>query len=284
MSTRLLRLRPDEQRNAEQLREQYLVEKELATRLRMSSAAERGKLYSAVYDELFRRIPHHSQLLNKASAEQRSKRIEQQLNFLAPWLQPQTKFLEVGAGDCALSFAVARKVAHVYAVDVSASITDNADKPQNFTLILSDGTSIPVADGSITLAYSNQLMEHLHPDDALQQLANIHRALARGGVYICLTPNRLTGPHDISQYFDSVATGFHLKEYTFRELIPLFRRVGFSSVSQCFRKRNARVRIPGLIVRSLERSIDALPRGARTRASSTRAVRGLLDICLIATK
>lgn len=37
-----------------------------------------------------------------------------------------------------------------------------------------------------------------------RQLANFHRALAVGGVYICVTPNRLGGPQDISQHFDQV--------------------------------------------------------------------------------
>ena len=83
-------------------------------------------------------------------------------------------------------------------------------------VVLSDGVSVEVPAASVTLAYSNQLMEHLHPDDALVQLRNIVRALAPGGLYV-RHPNRLTGPHDISMYFDRVATGFHLKEYTATE-------------------------------------------------------------------
>lgn len=275
---------PDETRTPEQLREQYLLEKELATILRRATAAERGRLYSSAYEELFRRTPHHSQLLNKASPAQQARRIERQMSLLGPWLTPQTMFLEIGAGDCALSLAAAQRVAHVYALDVSAAITQIAKTPQNFTLLLSDGTSIPVPDGSITVAYSNQLMEHLHPDDALQQLANIYRALAPGGVYICLTPNRLTGPHDISRYFDTVATGFHLQEYTCRELIPKFQRVGFRAVHQYLRRRKSHVRLPDLLVRSVECSIERLPLGLRTRASTTRLVRGLLEIRLIARK
>ena len=73
-------------------------------------------------------------------------------------------------------------------------------------------------------------MEHLHPDDAFEQLENIYRALTPGGVYICVTPNRLSGPHDISSLYDEVATGFHLKEYSISELHSLFRRVGFSRI------------------------------------------------------
>jgi hypothetical protein len=31
-------------------------------------------------------------------------------------------------------------------------------------------------------------MEHLHPEDAFEQLRNIIRALAPGGRYVCITP------------------------------------------------------------------------------------------------
>ncbi len=275
---------PSETRSPEQLHQQYLVEKELAARLKNASERERGTLYSETYDELYRRVPHHPQLSNKVSPAEQSRRIARQLSFLSSWLKLDTVFLEIGAGDCALSFAVAKKVAKVYGLDVSESVTYSATKPDNFTLILSDGTSIPLPEGEVTLAFSNQLMEHLHPEDALRQLRNIHSALAPGGSYICLTPNRLTGPHDISRYFDPVATGFHLKEYTCNELIDLFREVGFKSVHQCFRTRESLIRGSNLLTCSVERSIEKLPDALRTRVSSGKWIRGLLEIRLIATK
>ena len=73
-------------------------------------------------------------------------------------------------------------------------------------------------------------MEHLHPDDAIVQLTNIKNALTNGGKYICITPNRINGPHDISRYFDKEASGFHLKEYTFTDLNKIFKNIGFSTV------------------------------------------------------
>ena len=117
-----------------------------------------------------------------------------------------------------MSLEMARLVKQVYAIDVSKEMTKGLVFPANFHLILSDGIGIPVPANSIDVAYSNNLVEHLHPDDAVEQLRNIHQALAPGGVYICVTPNRLKGPHDVSKYFDTVATGFHLKEYTVSEL------------------------------------------------------------------
>ena len=107
---------------------------------------------------------------------------------------------------------LAKYVQRVYAIDVSDEISGKTKLPHNCNLILSDGTSIPVDPGSVDIAYSNQLMEHLHPDDAVEQLYHIHEALKPGGMYICITPNRLCGPHDISRSFDDTPRGFHLRE------------------------------------------------------------------------
>lgn len=282
---RLLKQPPaGENRTIDQLYEHYVVEKELASRLKNATGSERGGLYTAVYEELYRRIPHHPQLRNKTSADEQAKRIARQLSSLDPWLKPDTVFLEIGAGDCALSFAVAKRVSKAYGLDVSPAVTYNATQPANFELVISDGTNVPIPAGTVTLAFSNQLMEHLHPDDALQQLQNIYDALAPGGAYICLTPNKLTGPHDISRYFEPVASGFHLKEYTCGELTTLFKRVGFKSARQCFRTRDSLVPGSTATTRLLESSLQFMPRGLRTRVLKNRAVRGLLELRIIAQK
>ena len=59
----------------------------------------------------------------------------------------------------------------------NSEISRNQDRPANASLVLSDGSSVPVLPDSVDGAYSRQLMEHLHPDDAMDQLANLPRAL-----------------------------------------------------------------------------------------------------------
>lgn len=229
-SKRITRIAEDKDMTVEQVIEHYEVEKELATRLRNSTREERiqQKLYTSIYDEMFRRVPYHTMLEGEKSAAARSEHIAGLVSFLSRYLEPDTVFLEIGAGDCRLSSEIATRVRKVYALDVSEDITKNAELPANAELILSDGVSIPVPANSVDVAYSDQLMEHLHPDDAVEQLGNIYDALAPGGTYVCTTPNRLIGPRDISAGFDDVATGFHLKEYLPTELSELFRQAGFS--------------------------------------------------------
>jgi len=263
------------------VREHYEIERELADKLRNSKPDDRQKLYSEVYDEFYRRVPNHPQLVQKMSADETRRAIAKQMRVLGRFLDRESIYLEVGPGDCALAMHVASRTNKVYAIDVSAEISKTKKTPENFELIVSDGTSIPVDEESVDIAYSNQLMEHLHPDDATKQLKNIYHALKPGGKYICATPNRLSGPHDVSYYFDDVATGFHLKEYTIGELRALMRSVGFRK----FRYYAAgRLRLPVRLVESIEWLVEHLPGRLSKKVGRFRPMRILLGLTLVGVK
>ncbi|MDP9179471.1 MAG: class I SAM-dependent methyltransferase, partial [Gemmatimonadota bacterium] len=151
-----------------------------------------------MYDELFRLVPEHPQLVRKRSPKQARNVIAAQIRFLEPYLRSSSTFLELGAGDCALSREVSKRVKQVFALDVSRTITAAIDPPDNMTVIICDGCTIPLPPETVDVAYSNQLLEHLHPDDAVEQLRSVRSVLKPGGTYLCVTPNRLSGPHDIS--------------------------------------------------------------------------------------
>src|SRR3990172_3410322 len=271
-------------RTPEQIREHYEIEKGLADRLRRAGKEERRTLYTTVYDELFRRVPHHQQLTRKVDAAAKARAVAWLVKFLDRFLYPGSVYLEVGPGDCALAVAMTGRARQVYAVDVSDEITKSAGFPPNFQLILSDGCSIPVPERSVDLAFSNQLMEHLHPDDAMEQLRNIHASMVEGGRYVCITPNRLTGPHDISRHYDDVATGLHLKEYTAGELADMFRNAGFTDVSVFVGIRGRYVQVPLVMAVLLESLAEALPRVLRRKVMKWRLFRMLFGVVLAAQK
>lgn len=273
-----------EQRTIERLRAHFEIEVELANRLRNASKEQRATLYSIVYDELFRRVPDHPQLTQKSSEGASSRDISAHLETLKSLLRKGSTFLEIGPGDCALSFQIAKFAKQVYAVDVSDEITKSSVAPQNFKLAISDGCSIPVSENSIDVAFSDQLMEHLHPDDALEQLKNIHRALAPGGVYVCITPSRLDGPHDISKYFESSARGFHLKEYTIEELNALFKKVGFSKVRQSIGGKGKFLSISVLPSIICERLLAIFPYRMRKSLAARFPFRTMLAIRILGYK
>ena len=272
-----------EKRTPNQLREHYEIERKLANKLLNASKEERGHLYSTLYDELYRRVPNHPQLTRKESNLSYVSACRKML-LLRRFLTSDSKFLEIGPGDCILSFEVAKHVKKVYAIDVSEEITRTKKSPQNFELIISDGCDIPVPENSIDIAYSNNLMEHLHPEDAFDQLRNIYRALTDGGKYLCITPNCLSGPHDISRYFSNRATGFHLKEYTVTELSQLFQSVGFRRLRTYIGSDAISIRFPMFSVELCEKTIGLLPFLLRKRISRMLPFRVLLGITILAFK
>jgi SAM-dependent methyltransferase len=273
-----------ENRTIEQLRAHYEIERDLANRLRNASRQERRYLYSSLYDELYKRVPLHPQLTRKASPRETELAVSAQIQFIKPFLGKDIAFLEVGPGDCALSFEAAKSASKVYAVDVSDKITESVARPPNFHLILSDGSSIPLPPNSVNLAYSNHLIEHLHPDDTFEQLENIFQAMAPSGICICITPNRLSGPHDISRYFDQVATGFHLKEYSILELSSLFRKVGFSRVRIYIGVKGKYAGLPAFPIVLCETLLGMLPYALRKIIMRIQPFRLLNEIRMIGIK
>lgn len=270
-------------RTSEQILEHYTVEREIADRLRHSSAVERQTLYTAAYDELFKKLPHHP-LIQPQSQDEHQRQLKKHVRNLAGFINKDAVFVEVGPGDCSVSLEVAKVAKQVFAIDVSNEVTKNADAPANFQLIISNGSDIPVPQGTIDVVYSDQLMEHLHPDDALEQLRNIYAALKPGGTYFCITPNRLSGPHDVSRDFDDEATGLHLREYTATDLSGILRDAGFSKTRIFLRVGSLVLKLRLLPYKVVETILAKMPHRVRKLLTHNRAASFLLGVKLVATK
>ncbi|WP_442508743.1 class I SAM-dependent methyltransferase [Novipirellula sp. SH528] len=248
-----------DQRSADEICHHYAVERELSDQLRHSNKEDRKQLYTSLYDEICKRVPNIPGWNVPLPPDALRRSVENKVKFLKQLATDDATYLEIGPGDCSVSLAMADKVGKVIAVDVSTEITRNLSTPDNFEIIISDGTSIDVPEQSVDVAYSNQLMEHLHPDDALEQLENVFRSLKPGGAYICVTPNKLSGPHDVSKYFDDTPTGFHLKEYSTTELASIFRNAGFGKVNPYIWVKEKLIVLPLMPVQVLETTLGWLP-------------------------
>ncbi len=272
------------QRSKERLRAHFDIESELANRLKTADKSARQRLYAELYDELYSRVPDHPMLAHKSSPQDRQVQVDGEMRLLSRFLNPECVLLEIGAGDCRLSFAAAQQVRQVYGLEVSAEIAKCDHAPRNFSLILSDGTSIDLPDSSVDVAYSNQLLEHLHSDDAAEQTRNVWRVLKPGGKYVCVTPNRISGPHDISRYFSNHACGFHLKEYSNVDLSSLFRSVGFRKVTAWAGAKGKFAPVPLFTVAAYEAILSLMPRRLRQMLGKLAPSRALLGIRMVAEK
>lgn len=259
-------LRPDylmtqkqrgDRRSTERLIAHYLLERRLAERLLSSPKTERGKVYSQVYAELFASLPDHPQHTRGSADDARS--IQLNVKYLRDLLTQDCAFLEIGCGDAATSFAVAGSVGHAYGLDVTDALIPYDDAPPNFHFLKTRSTNIDLPDNTVDIAFSNQLMEHLHPEDALEQLGEVIRVLRPGGAYWCRTPNRVTGPHDVSRYFDYVATGLHLQEYDYRSIRKLFKQAGFRHVRFDVMARGRKARFPYWMAWAAESFLTHVP-------------------------
>jgi ubiquinone/menaquinone biosynthesis C-methylase UbiE len=270
-----------DKRKPDRLIAHYELERRLADRLRASSRHERRTLYTELYSELFASLPDHPQ--NIKTTRSQSARTANQVRLLHPMLTPDCVYLELGCGDAAVTFALAKLAATTIGVDVTDSLIDFSSAPPNFLFVRTSGVEISLTDNSVDLAYSNQLIEHLHVDDVEDHLREMARVLKPGGRYVCATPNRVTGPHDISYCFDETATGFHLREYDYGSIRALFQGAGFNQVRFAVVVRGRRLSSPPYpMLRLLELALLKASNGFRRRAAEL--IKPLMGITAIATR
>jgi SAM-dependent methyltransferase len=167
---------------------------------------------------------------------------------------------------------------------VASSLSSGVSKPDNFSFLQTNGRTFDLEDESVDVAYSNQLMEHLHVDDAQAQLQEILRVLKQGGRYVCVTPNRIGGPWDISMYFDKQATGFHMKEYTVGELRTMFQNLGCSAVNVYGGGKGIFFRLPVGFVCACEWLLQKFPDVISTPLARSLPGRAVLGIRIVAIK
>jgi SAM-dependent methyltransferase len=277
-----LRSAKNEPRSAERLAAHYAVEVRLARQLAGADREVRSTLYADVYRELFASVEDHPQ--NRAKTGVRQDRIRAQVAFLGRWLRPGSTYVEIGCGDAVLTKAIAPSVARAVGIDVTPVLVDFAGAPASFAFVKTDGTELGLPSDTADLVYSNQLMEHLHVDDAVAQLREVFRILKPGGRYVCCTPNRLTGPHDISCYFGYDPVGFHMREYDHRALAGLFREVGFSRVAASVAVKGVAMTLPVAVIAPFESLLEALPQRVRARLAVSSMIANMAGVTLVGVK
>ena len=265
----------------------YALERQLANELRNSTRAERDAgLYQTAYERLLSGLPDHPRktLHSGARAARMQKYVERQVAMLTREVGVGDVFMDLGGGDCRVAVGVAPHVAKAIVVDVNDALVPEM-LPPNFEFVKNHGVDIPLRTESVSFVYSSQLMEHLHPDDALEQLGEVFRVLKPGGRYLCRTPNRVSGPHDVSMFFSEVAQGMHLKEYSYKELDTILHHAGFARTRVWIAPRAFRAfTLPQFAAELIEAGFAAVPRRFHTKICRSHVARALLGITMMAEK
>ena len=88
----------------------------------------------------------------------------------------------------------------------------------------------------------------------------------------------------MSKYFDDEATGFHLREYTYRELRALFRSAGFTKDFAIVGAKGKYRRCPTAIPIFVEYVLMLFPKRIRKKLATTRPFRAVLNIRIVGVK
>lgn len=241
----------------------FEVERAIARRLMAADREGRKRIYGTMYDELFAEVPDHPRLTRRKDEQATEKMNRRKMKLAQPFVRRDRSFLEFGAGDCRFSFAMCGLAGKVIAVDIADQIGPGVQRPSNFELVVYNGYDLDLPENSVDTAFSDQLIEHLHPEDTEHHFRIVHRLLKPGGVYTFRTPHRLTGPHDVSRYFSERAEGFHLKEWTYGELADLLKNLGFRSLEAYWFGRDRLIRLPVLAFRTTEAVLEHVPLAQR---------------------
>jgi len=266
---RLLRPLPSG-RSLDRLLNHYLVEKEIAERLKRADREGRKAIYAGMYDELFARVPDHPRLAAARDSASLAAHNARKFALVERFVNASTVFVEFAPGDCTFAYLVSGRAKRVIGVDISNQSAPDVPAPDNFVLRIYDGLDLDSAEDRADVVFSDQFIEHLHPDDVERHFRLVHRLLKPGGSYIFRTPHAFHGPFDISAYFSETPEGFHLKEWTYGELRGIVRIAGFGSWRGGLKRRGRYGECPVALFSGYERWIGGLPH--RVRSIAARAI------------
>lgn len=275
------------------------LEKRLRKRLLDSTPSDRWETFDRCYSELYGELDWLNRLVHSDVTEPPSVLYRNWIDVIG---HPPVRIYEIGSGQAELAHYLARCGFAVKATEITQERGKKwASRHPRLSWGVSDGIHLDrfEAKASYDVVISNQVIEHLHPEDLPHHSLGVFSILSKGGRYILSTPHVAAGPSDISRVFKhDTPMGTHLKEYSYREIVISLRQAGFRRVRAVLRPpMRARRMWRGLLKATasgsymaylcmVERLIAALPR-QRVRRQAARASKLILfsaNIMAVASK
>lgn len=254
-------------RNYEQVYRHYVIEKQLAQKLMQADREDRKLIYATMYDELFAQVPDHPRLTARTSERLIEAGNRSKFGLIKEMIGRNSVMVEFAPGDCVFAKYMAQRVDRVLAIDISDQSDGGEHSPPNFELVVYDGYELDLPAATADLVFSDQLIEHFHPEDLAYHFSLVHKLLKPSGVYVFRTPHAYTGPHDVSKYFSDKPEGFHLKEWTYHELIQVLQEKGYRRFITYWYAKGIKLRLPLGYFYVLEKYFNLLPQSLKRLVS-----------------
>ncbi|OBH31739.1 SAM-dependent methyltransferase [Mycobacterium sp. E342] len=226
----------------------WKLEKQLTSELLRSTPGDRWQTFNRCYTRLYSELGWLNQFSNLADPRSPQERFGGWLDLIGP---PPKSIYEIGSGQGGLISFLALNGYDCKGTEITGERGEKLlpGTYANPSWGMSDGVHLDRFEPAETydVVVSDQVIEHLHPDDLESHLTSARSILKKGGRYIFNTPNKYTGPHDVSRVFKrGEPAGMHLKEYTCRELFEAATRAGFADVRYGFVPRRFRIMLAAL--------------------------------------
>ena len=246
------------------------LEKRLTKELLACNPENRWEVFERCYSTLYGELWWLNQFIDTGSTISPSQRYKDWVYLIGP---PPKKIYEVGSGKGEIITYLASCGFECRATEITRERGKKyVSEHSNLSWGISDGVHLErfEAPNSYDVVISDQVIEHLHPDDLYEHFKGVLSILSSGGRYIFATPHRYVGPSDVSRVFKcDKPMGMHLKEYTYQELKELLEQAGFKDIY-------AVLRIPAKITNLF--GIYIKPKASRTYLTYLCAVEKLIQL------
>jgi SAM-dependent methyltransferase len=199
--------------------------------------------------------------------------------------------LDIGCGGGDFLLSCHRNIRHGALLGLDVFVKDTTITDRDLGFRRSDVVRFNVTD-PFDIAITDNVYEHIAPQDIGVHLDSIYRALKPGGRVIILTPHRAFGPWDVTRIVDNSNTGWipargtHINETTYGELSAALHASGFENLKAVHPK--ARL---GLKVARSRVPVDHLCRGEQRpvlmrflQSMDKRYRYQAFEICIIGTR
>ncbi|MFH1928019.1 MAG: methyltransferase domain-containing protein [Chloroflexota bacterium] len=284
----------------EMILKHWELEKRLTKQLLESTHENRWKTFDRCYTKLYSELDW----LNRFIGSSNIALTPAKLCAIWPIVigEPPKSIYEIGSGKGGLISYLATCGYDCKGTEITRERgKKHVSECSNLSWGISDGVHLTRFERADTydVVVSNQVIEHIHPDDLVEHFKGVRSILIDGGRYIFATPHKFVGPSDISRVFKcDKPMGMHLKEYSYQEIRRLLIQSGFNKIFAVWRIPERISRLFDIVIKPkpshsyfsylcmIEKFISLLPKQAyrRKAASLSRLVLFVPSIFVIAQK